>query len=135
MKERDRIARLLERLKEQPIHQFPKVRESLQVSRNQGVYVIRNPKNEVVHVGRTLRGHLGLQQRLRNHLAAQSSFVMAALGGDGSRLRTGYTYQYLEVPDDRERALLEHIATAWHCPQHLGDGAKLKVETSHAAQP
>jgi hypothetical protein len=32
-------------------------------------------------------------------------------------------FQCMEIPDDRERALLEYYATAWHCPGHLGLGA------------
>jgi hypothetical protein len=45
-------------------------------------------------------------------------------GGEGKKLRKGFTFQYLEVPNDRERALLEHRATAWHCPAHLGVGSR-----------
>jgi hypothetical protein len=81
------------------------------------------PARRVVHVGRTLRGHNGLKQRLVNHLRGQSSFVQAHLKGKASRLRDEYTFQYLEVPDDRKRALLECLAIASYCPEHLGLGA------------
>lgn len=134
MNERERIAQLLSQLEVQPIHSFPAPREPLQASRNQGVYVIRNPEKTVLHVGRTVRGSSGLHQRLRNHLAAQSSFVQKFLSGDGNKLRSGFTYQCLEVPNDRERALLEHIATAWHCPQHLGVGAKVEASASKTSR-
>ena len=55
---------------------------------------------------------------------ANSSFVIVHLRSDGKALREGYTFQYLEVPNERERALLEHFATAWHCPEHLGLGLR-----------
>ena len=130
MIERDRIAKLLTELACKPLLRFPPAGVPLRASQNQGVYVIRNPRKVVVHVGRTVRGKSGLQQRLRNHLAAQSSFVQASLSSEGARLRDGYTYQCLEVPNDRARALLEHIATAWHCPKHLGVGAKAEKTSS-----
>jgi hypothetical protein len=103
---------------------FPKHRQRLDAPDVHGVYVIRDPMRRVTHVGRTYRGQAGLFQRLRNHLSAQSSFVLVYLKGDATKLRDGFTFQYLEVPNDRERALLEHFATAWHCPAHLGVGAR-----------
>ena len=134
MIERERIAKLLAELDLKPILPFPPARQPLEASKNQGVYVIRSPKNTVVHVGRTLRGKSGLQQRLRDHLAGQSSFVQKSLNRAGSTLRDGFTYQCMEVPIDRERALLEHIATAWHCPEHLGVGAKAESKSSKQAE-
>jgi hypothetical protein len=85
-----------------------------------GVYLIRDPADRVVHVGRTPRGKNGLHQRLSDHLAGRSSFVYYHLGQDGSRLRNGYTFQFIEVEDARTRALLEAFATGWLCPDHLG---------------
>ena len=134
MLERERIARLLAELDLKPVLPFPPAGQPLRASKNQGVYVIRGPENIVVHVGRTLRGKSGLQQRLRDHLAERSSFVQESLGRAGSKLREGFTYQCMEVPSDRERALLEHIATAWHCPKHLGVGAKSERASSKPAQ-
>jgi hypothetical protein len=121
--ERQEIESLFEEFEKETIYPFPQAGEPLDVPSKQGVYVIRNPAGQVVHVGRTLRGRGGLSQRLNNHLRGQSSFVQTHLEGDASRLRDGYTYQYLEVPDDRKRALLECLAIASHCPQHLGVGA------------
>jgi hypothetical protein len=121
--ERGRIAKLLNRLHSQPLKRFPAARERLDAPDSQGVYIIRDPKRRVLHVGRTLRGKKGLRQRLKNHLGAASSFVIAHLGGNGKRLRNGYTYQYLEISGSRDRILLEYAATVWHCPKHLGDGA------------
>lgn len=126
--ERKRIRKLLSDLNRQRLYTFPEPRCSLDAPREHGVYIIRNSRGRVVHVGRTYRGKAGLLQCLRNHLAAQSSFVVAFLDGDGSRLRNGYTFQYLKVRDERERALLEYLATAWHCPKHLG------VHASRGAQ-
>ena len=131
MLERERIAKLLTELDRKPILRFPPAGVPLRASKNQGVYVIRSPRTIVVHVGRTVRGKSGLQQRLRNHLAAQSSFVQASLSSKGASLRDGYTYQCIDVPNDRARALLEHIATAWHCPKHLGVGAKAERTSSN----
>ena len=121
--ERKRIEKLFQRLDKQPLCRFPERGYGLTAPRTHGVYVIRDHSNNVLHVGRTLRGRNGLFQRLCNHLLGQSSFVGVHLKGDGRCLRTGYTFQYIEVPDNRERALLESFATAWHCPAHLGVGA------------
>ena len=125
--EREEISKLLHKLEEQPLWRFPQARQSLEAPKLHGVYVIRDRNKKVAHVGRTVRGKGGLAQRLKNHLAAQSSFVQQSLAGNGSKLRLGYTYQYIEVPDDRKRALLEFIATAWHCPEHLGLGSAVEL--------
>jgi hypothetical protein len=55
-------------------------------------------------------------------LCGRSSFTYYFLDGDGSRLREGYSYQYLEVADARHRALLEALAVGWLCPAYLGVG-------------
>ena len=120
--ERHRIKRLFHALAKQRRRAFPPAGRRLDVPSSHGVYVIRDPRGSVVHVGRTHRGQSGLSQRLNNHLRGQSSFVNVYLRRHGGRLRRGYTFQYLEVPDHRERALLEHFATSWHCPKHLGVG-------------
>src|SRR5260370_26778424 len=121
--ERSKIKNLFQVLEKQPKRRFPKPRQRLEAPQTHGVYVMRSPSGKVLHVGRTHRGYMGLHQRLYNPLQGLSSFVDKYLRGQGSRLRRGYTFQYLEVESDRERALLEHLATAWHCPKHLGVGA------------
>jgi len=103
---------------------FPQAREPLQAPTDQGVYIIYNPKGEVVHVGRSVRGQNGLYQRLRNHLRGSSSFTRKYLNGDGNKLRLGYKYKYRVIPDPRKRALLEALATGRLCPKHLGLGDK-----------
>jgi excinuclease UvrABC nuclease subunit len=104
---------------------FPKSGVRLDAPAEQGVYVIRGGNGSVLHVGRTTRAKNGLRQRLANHLQSRSSFAIVYLGGNGSRLRRGYTYQYLVVPNPRTRVLLEYAATVRFCPRHLGDGARM----------
>src|SRR5487761_237549 len=102
--------KLLIKLNGQSRHNFPGVRERLEVPNTHGVYIIRDRTGRVWHVGRTVRGKDGLRQRLRNHIQGQSSFIRTTMHGDGSKLRKAFTYQFLEVPDDRTRALLECLA-------------------------
>jgi hypothetical protein len=118
------IKSLFKQLQKQKPFPFPKKGESLNVSNKHGVYVIRDSAQIVVHVGRSISGVEGLYQRLKDHLNGNSSFARNYLDGKGSQLRNAYTFQYLEVQDERQRALLEHFATAWHCPKHLGLGSR-----------
>jgi len=76
----------------------------------------------VLHVGSTPRARGGVAQRLKDHLAARSSFVIKALDGKGSRLRQGYRFQYLFVSNSRQRALLEALGIGVLCPRHIGHG-------------
>lgn len=122
--ESKRIMNLLADLSVQPLHPFPNPRKRLQVPNMYGVYVIRGPAGKVWHGGRTVRGKNRLRQRLQNHLQGQSSFVRAALSGDGSKLRTTFVYQYLELPNERKRALLECMGAGWHSSRHIGRGLK-----------
>jgi hypothetical protein len=103
---------------------FPEAgkRKALNAPESRGVYVIYDPCGLVVHVGRTPSGKGGLAQRLQNHLHSQSSFTekYPPLNGDGSKLRDGYTFRCISVPDDRLRALLEAYAIGHLCPAHIG---------------
>ena len=117
-----RIKKLFAKLNKQPRIGFPKSRQRLQAPDTHGVYVIRNRRNRVMHVGRTQYGKSGLHQRLKNHVCGQSSFVQACLRGDATKLRNGYTYQLLSVPKARDRVLLEYLATVILNPKHLGVG-------------
>lgn len=124
--ERTRISALFKRLDEQPRVVFPaqvKLIKEL-VPTTHGVYVIRAADGKVLHVGRTVSGIDGLAQRLCDHVKGKSSFVRTHLDCQGKVLPSNYTFQYSEVENDRERALLEHYAIAWHCPAHLGLGRK-----------
>lgn len=120
--ERDHVEVLLRNLDSQPCHAFPAPRGKLEAPSTQGVYLIRSDTGVVMHVGRTVSGKKGLAQRLRNHLNGKSSFVRSYLNGEAMLLRGSFTFQFIEVEDDRERALLEYRAIAWYCPAHLGLG-------------
>ena len=110
------IAELLKELCEQKKRPFPQRRQPLTGPESHGVYIIRR-NDTVLHVGKTSRAQGGLQQRLRDHLYGNSSFVRDDLNGQGATLReTGYTYQFLVEQDARTRALLEALATGTLCP-------------------
>lgn len=117
-----RVAKLFAQLEAAEVREFPLAKGHVEAPRTHGVYIIRDARRRVSHVGRTLRGSGGLHRRLRNHLAGKSSFVKIHLKGHASKLREGFTYQYLEIKDERQRALVEHFATAVLCPLHLGLG-------------
>lgn len=118
-----RVAAHLHRLLRQPRIPFPPAGERLLAPSVHGVYVIRDRRHRVLHVGRTIRGRHGMRQRLGNHLHARSSFVIEYLDGEGARLRGGMTFQYLPIADPRLRALVEALAVGTLCPAHLGVGA------------
>ena len=120
--ERTRVESLLGKLDKQPRLAFPFPRKQIAAPLAQGVYLILDADGVVLHVGRTVSGQKGLAQRLRNHLSGKSSFVRNHLNGNAGLLRSGFTFQCIEVENDRERALLEHHAIAWYCPVHLGLG-------------
>jgi hypothetical protein len=122
-RERRQVKALFEKLCRQPMESFPPPRGRLTASCQQGVYVIRDHKKRVVHVGRSRTGKRGLRQRLNNHLHGASSFVIHYLEGDGSRLRRGYTFQCIEIPGRRSRALVEALAAGLLCPLHI-DGKR-----------
>lgn len=120
--ERGRIDARFERLLEQEKIAFLMAGKPLVASRQQGVYVIRDLRETVLHVGRTLRSENGLYQRLYDHLYGRSSFVFAYFGGDGAKLRGTHTYQVLPEANARMRALLEAHSISQLCPKHLGTG-------------
>ena len=113
------VAALYGELMEAPLRTFPALWETgLGAPGRGGVYVVYNPQGQAVRVGRaTSRG--GIAKRLRDHMAAASSFSTQYLKGDGGRLRGRYTYRALAVSNRRHRALLEAYATGHLCPAHL----------------
>jgi len=115
------VKRLFRELRRQKKLAFPKARGQLEAPKEQGVYIIYRGNN-VMHIGRTLRGKNGLHQRLKNHLQGNSSFTKKKFNGSGSKLRAGFKYQLLKVRSDRKRALLEAYATGVLCPVHIGLG-------------
>ena len=121
-KESEKIKQLLDVLLSSNLFPFPPAREKLEAPEKQGVYLILCPRGQVVHVGRTLRGKKGLNQRLRNHLTTNSSFTNIHLKSGGSILRKGYKYKYLVLENPRKRALVEAMGTGILCPKHIGLG-------------
>src|SRR4051794_14668833 len=118
MGETDHIAALLRRLASQPRHAFPQARERLEAPTAHGVYIIRDRRDRVLHVGRTYRRVQGLKGRLTDHINGRSSFASAYFGRDGSRVRSECCYQYIEISDPRTRSLLEALACGTLCPRH-----------------
>ena len=116
------IRRLLDELLRSEAYAFPPERGRLEAPTDHGVYLIYDPQGRVAHVGRTPRARKGLRQRLKDHLHASSSFTNKYLKGDGSKLRRGFKYKYLVIPDPRTRALVEALAVGTLCPLHLGLG-------------
>ena len=86
------IKQLLQKLINSGKESFPSKGHTLNTPTDPGVYIIYDPKGRVAHVGRSVRGKNGLEQRLNNHLQANSSFTNNYLGGDSSKLRNGYKY-------------------------------------------
>jgi hypothetical protein len=120
--QRNAIRKLYGRLVKAKQRPFPKLGERIEVPALPGVYVVFNPSGRVYHVGRTTHGKRGLSQRLADHMAGRSSFTVKVLSGEGSRLRRGWSFSYLEVADARDRALLEALAIGMLCPVHIGLG-------------
>ena len=116
------IKRLLAELLRGTRRPFPLQRERLQAPNGRGVYVIYNGRGIVVHVGRTPKARGGIAQRLKDHMAAASSFTLQYLKGDGAKLRGKYYFRCLVVANPRHRALLEAYATGCLCPAHIGLG-------------
>lgn len=117
--ERRELIRLFRELCRQPLHPFPAARQRLKAPCSQGVYIIRDSAQRIAHVGRSRTGGEGICGRLKQHLANKSSFVYYHLDQNPARLRSGYTFQYLEVPARRTRALLEALAAGLLCPIHI----------------
>jgi hypothetical protein len=110
------------RLRRAPRLLFPINGGQLDCPHCQGVYLIIDPAGRVAHVGRTTRAKNGLVQRLKAHLAGRSSFVIKFLDKQPNKLRLGYSYSFIPVPDPRLRALVEAYATGMFCPLHIGTG-------------
>ena len=121
--ERREILKLFRKLLNSEQILFPAPNARLLAPYTRGVYIIRDPDGVVAHVGMTPIAKNGIHQRLYDHLCGRSSFVVEHLQSDGSRLRQRYSYQFIEVPESRTRALLESFAAGWLCPIHLRTSA------------
>ncbi len=117
-----RVQALVRQLVRAPRVQFPPVGRGLDCPPQQGVYLIRDAHGRVLHVGRTTRARKGLVDRLRGHLGGRSSFVVHYLDNNPEKLRAGFTYAWIVVPNHRLRALVEALATGQFCPAHIGTG-------------
>jgi len=125
MPEAETVRDRYEELCDQPRCPFPEMNQPLDVSRQQGVYIIiRRSDGRVMHVGKTDRRQDGLHGRMRSHLSGNSSFVREYLQGNKKAFRDNYSFQYIAVEDPRLRALLECYAIGHLCPAHLGCGAR-----------
>jgi hypothetical protein len=120
--ESERIRGRFEELSRQPIIKFS--RGCRNVPNEDGVYVIYGRwEGEVFYVGRTIQAVrrsrspmvIGLRQRLRQHRAKYGRTI-------GTRYSIGF--RFLVVPDPRQRALLEALATGILCPIDLAYGYK-----------
>lgn len=123
-REQKDVEELFNKLMNAQQENFPETseRKALAAPECRGVYVIYDRSGRVVHVGGTPRGKRGIAQRLQNHLNSASSFTKnyPPLEGDGSKLRDGFTFRCLPVPNDRLRAFLEAYAIGHLCPAHIG---------------
>jgi len=115
------IKGMFKQLKDSTSINFPNSGK-VNVSTEQGVYIIYSPTEKILHVGKTSRAKNGLNQRLQNHLTNNSSFSIQFLKSNGKILRSGYKFQYIVESNGRKRTLLEALATGLLCPAHVGTG-------------
>src|SRR5579871_3520431 len=78
-REQARLSELFARLVSEQKRKFPPPRGRLRAPTARGVYVIYDPRGRPAHVGGTPRAKKGIAQRLRDHLAGRSSFVIRHL--------------------------------------------------------
>jgi len=122
MTEFKEVEKLFSQLISSKDYLFPETRKKVTAPNERGVYIIYSPKGKVLHVGRTPKAKNGIAQRLRDHLAGNSSFVVKHFKREGARLRNGYKFKYLVVSNKRLRAILEAHAIGHLCPAHIGLG-------------
>lgn len=129
MKEPEKIKLLHQKLITSKYHKFP-LSGKIEVSIKQGVYIVYNNTKMPLHVGKTNRGKNGLDQRLLNHVRNQSSFSKLYMQPYKVSLRDWGEFQYIEIEDARERALLEALTAGLLCPLHIGTGVKKQKKKS-----
>ncbi|MCA0960208.1 hypothetical protein LCL86_14210 [Muricauda ruestringensis] len=121
MTEPQKIMKLYNDLVQSTIHEFPSFGK-INVSTRQGVYIVYDNSFNPLHVGKTNGARNGLNQRLLNHVRNQSSFSKLYMQKNKVALRAWGKFQYIELEDDRERALLEALTAGLLCPKHIGTG-------------
>lgn len=97
----------------------------INISNNQGVYIIFDNEKRVLHVGKTTNGKMGLDQRLLNHVRNQSSFSKLYMQKNQINLRDWGFFKFIEVNSPRTRSLLEALTAGMLCPAHIGTGLKV----------
>ena len=97
MNEQKEIKSLYEILLASKRFPFTNKGKRVNVSNEQGVYIIYNPVGVVLHVGRTAGALASLNQRLNNHRTRTSSFRKSYLKPNKINLNSDYKFQYLEV--------------------------------------
>ena len=127
MSEREIIKELYEKLVNSKSLPFTNKGESVKVSVNQGVYFIQND-SEVLHVGNTVRGKGGLNQRLNNHRTGTSSFRKNYLKPNGIKLNSNFNFKFIELENPRERMLLQALIIGKLCPAYIGTGVKKAID-------
>lgn len=123
MNESEQVLQLHNLLLNSELYLFPK-KGKVDVSIEQGVYIIYNQKGIVLHVGKTDRAKNGLNQRLQNHLRNQSSFSKKYLIPNTVNIRFEGRFKYIEIENDRLRTFTEAFTVGKLCPKHVGTGAK-----------
>ena len=124
-KESNIIKILFQNLLDAELHTFP-VKGKIKVTDKQGVYIIYDPDDIVLHVGNTPSGIKGLNQRLYNHITKNGVLYKKHLNPNNIEMRGTHKFRCLEVKDPRHRALLESYAIGSLCPVHFGTGEKNK---------
>ncbi len=125
-----RLETLLENLVSSPPIRFDERCRQL-LPEEQGIYRIFDPRkpNETIRAGRTKTAAGGLRQRVyQNHLMGnQAGNLRAQLVKDGicsnieeakNLIRNDFVVQILLLPDDKERALIEHFILAVLRPRY-----------------
>ena len=125
MTEPQNIKQLHNQLVKSTFHEFP-IKGKIQASTKQGVYIVYDDLLRPLHVGKTNGAKNGLNDRLQNHVWNQSSFSKLYMQKNKIVLRAWGKFQFLELEDDRERALLEALTAGLLCPAHIGTGVKRK---------
>ena len=119
------IYKLHRKLLKELTHKFPMKGVKLDITCKQGVYIIYNHKNIVMHVGKTNSAKGGLNQRMNDHLGKNSSFTKNYLKPNKVDVRKGYYFRYLEIANSRERTFVEAITSGFLCPAYIGTGERI----------
>lgn len=127
MNEQNKILDFHNKLINSNYHDFP-ISGNVIVTNKQGVYIIYSKNIDVLHVGKTDSAKNGLNQRLSNHLQNKSSFNKLFMQTNNISLRGWGKFQYIEVENARERALVEALTIGLLCPAHIGTGEKNNIK-------